>query len=160
MPVWYTKLKKSPLPWEGGGGEAHPFPTRSLRSLALAPHWQILSPLIGVKEIKKRGRSRGLVYAMSYNLPLIMVFSVQNRPFWYTKKKSPYRVSPPSPSPARSLRSLALPPPPVTPVIRSLVYLYFFEALNAAFQAQMFSGFPFYTLSEILITESYSSDLI
>ena len=70
MSFSYTNKKKISLPWEGENPLPHPPPSRSLRSLALAPvdrpgcttvtgiakmHKGPWSPLIGVKEIFKRG---------------------------------------------------------------------------------------------------------
>ena len=72
--------------------------------------------LIG--ELKKLKRGRGLVYATTHNLLLIMKFNVSaNNSILdsHFQKISLYTMrgdTPPTPSPARSLRSLALPPPP------------------------------------------------
>ena len=76
------------------------------------------SPLIGVKEIFKRGNKYGIgTYATSHNYPLIMSFSVEENAVFihkFSKKKSPYRgrgdtpLPHPPPPPPRSLRSLGL----------------------------------------------------
>ena len=73
-------------------------------------------PLNGSKKKLKGGIYRGLVYATSHNYPLIMAFNVQENAVFIHEfsKKSPYhgRGKHPPPSPPRSLRSLALAPPP------------------------------------------------
>ena len=128
MPFSYTNFQKISLPWEGENPLPHPPPSRSLRSLALAPidrpgcttvtgiakmHKGPWSPLIGVKEIFKRGNIYGIgTYATSHNYPLIMSFSVEeNAVFIHKFSKNLPTVgggTPPLPHPpplARSARS-------------------------------------------------------
>ena len=114
-----------------GGGTPHPPPSRSWPPLTNPGCTTVTgiakmqkgpcSPLIGVKEIFKRGNIYGIgTYATSHNYALIMSFSMfsveENAVFIheFSFKKSHYRgrgdttPSPPPPPPPRSLRSLGL----------------------------------------------------
>ena len=74
MLFWYTNFQKSSHHGRGTPPSPPPPPVdRRVRKL-------------------KRGERRGLVYAITHNLHLIMTFNVQKMTCWYTNiEKSPYR---------------------------------------------------------------------
>ena len=111
--------KKKSLPWEGETA-SHTHPPLGHFALLLWP------PLIGVKEILKRGNIYGIgTYATSHNYPLIMSFSVEENAVFideFSKKISlPWEGGHPPPTPSPP------PPPSLAPLarawsLRSLAY--------------------------------------
>ena len=123
MPFWYTIFSLSPYPWKGTSPPTPPPPSFALLSRFGPP---LKNPgytaVTAVDRSLKIEKIREWYNATTHNIPLIIIFNVQNKIHFDTTnfQKSPYRgrgTPPPPPHTHTPLGRFApllcvLPPPP------------------------------------------------